>query len=290
MEYNVKFPGLGFDFTVDPVIFTAGPVTVRWYGLLIAIGFSLAILYGLKSAPRFGVDKDKLFDCIIVGAVCAIVGARLYYVAFSFDEYKDDLVKIFYINEGGLAIYGAIIGGLLGGGITAKIKKLRLPAVFDLAALGYLIGQAIGRWGNFTNQEAFGSATELPWRMVSEATGNIPVHPCFLYESLWCALGFIVLHTLSKRKSRYDGQIFLLYIVWYGAERAIVEGLRTDSLYFFGTGLRTSQLLSLLILTIGLAALIYNAVINRRKIIQLNPAEESGADNNKEDLSNGDNN
>ncbi|MDP4121079.1 MAG: prolipoprotein diacylglyceryl transferase, partial [Bacillota bacterium] len=258
--YHVDFPGLGFHFTIDPVIFKIGIITVRWYGLLIAIGFLIAVLYGMKNAARFKLNSDKLFNCILIGAASAVICARLYYVIFSFQDYKDNLISILYINEGGLAIYGGIIGAFLGGGIYAKISKLDILPMFDIAVLGFCIGQAFGRWGNFFNQEAFGVQTNLPWRMVSENTGGVGVHPCFFYESLWCALGFVILHIVSKKWRKFDGQIFYMYLCWYGGERMFVESLRTDSLYLpfqiFGQAVRVSQMLSVILFVFGVLMLV----------------------------------
>ena len=257
---NVSFPGLGIDFDIDRVAFSLGDVSVYWYGILIATGLILACVYAFMRADYFKIDKNKLLNTVIVGVVCAIVGARLYYVIFSWDSYKDNLVEIFYINNGGLAIYGGLIGAILGGAVACKIQKLEFLPTLDVASIGFLIGQGIGRWGNFFNQEAFGTETDLPWRMVSENTGNVGVHPCFLYESLWCLLGVLVLHLISKKWYNFKGQIFLCYMVWYGFERMIVEGLRTDSLYMpftiFGYTPRVSQVLSACIFLTGIILLI----------------------------------
>ncbi len=260
--YHVSFPGLGInDLQINPVVFSFGGFTVRWYGLLIATGLVLAVVYAMSVCKkRFGVDPDKLLNCVLVGLVTAIIGARLYYVAFQWDSYKGDLLKIFSINEGGLAIYGGLIGALIGGLIVAKICKVNIPALLDVAVLGFLIGQGFGRWGNFTNQEAFGTPTSLPWGMISENTGGVTVHPCFLYESLWCLLGFLLLHLFSKHLRKYDGQVFLLYLVWYGFERMIVEGLRTDSLMTPIFNLRVSQILSAALVVVGLVFLIINFI------------------------------
>ncbi len=261
MVYNVSFPGLGLQFEVNPVALELGGLTIRWYGVLIALGLVLALIYAMNVCKRrYGVSQDKLLDCVLVGIITAIIGARLYYVAFKWDVYSQDPMSIFYINSGGLAIYGGLIGALIGGLIVAKIVKVNIPALLDIACLGFLIGQGIGRWGNFMNQEAFGTPTGLPWGMVSENTGNIAVHPAFLYESLWCLLGFVLLHFFSKRFRKYDGQIFLLYMVWYGFERMIVEGLRTDSLYTPFFNLRVSQIVSLVIMVAGIVFLIINQV------------------------------
>ncbi|MCH4240048.1 MAG: prolipoprotein diacylglyceryl transferase [Oscillospiraceae bacterium] len=245
MMFHVQFPGLGLQLEIDRIAFSIGSFHVYWYGIIIALGFILAVIYAMKSAPKFGLDPDKLMNCIIVGIICGIVGARAYYVIFyPGDMYLKDPSKIFGIHDGGLAIYGGVIGGLLGGCITAKVCKQKISSVLDIASLGFLIGQGIGRWGNFINQEAFGIQTTLPWGMVSENTGNVPVHPCFFYESMWCLLGFVLLHFYSRKLRRYDGQIFLLYLLWYGVERFFVEGLRTDSLLIPGLPLRVSQVLA----------------------------------------------
>ena len=264
--FNVSFPKLGLNFNINPEVFPMlDNVHIRWYGVIIAVGMLLALAYAYFSAERFNVNRNKLIDCVLVGIVTGIIGARLYYVLFELDRYIKDPVSIFMINEGGLAIYGGIIGGLLGGCITAKILKQKIMPILDVAVLGFLIGQGIGRWGNFMNQEAYGAPTDLPWGMVSENTHMQAVHPCFLYESLWCLLGFVLIHFLSKKFQKYSGQVFYFYLVWYGFERMIVEGLRTDSLYLpfevFGMPIRVSQVLSALILIFGIVMLI----INRKK-------------------------
>ncbi len=255
--YHITFPGLGTwaTFDINPVAFSIGSFEIRWYGIIIAAGALLALLYAFKNCKRFGINPDKLIDAVIVGFITGIIGARLYYVIFyDFSHYLSNPLSIFNLKEGGLAIYGGIIGALLGGLPVIKHHKQNILAVLDLVVIGFLIGQGIGRWGNFVNQEAYGVATDLPWRMVSEGTGGVGVHPCFLYESLWCLLGVLVLHLASKKR-RYDGQIFLLYLVWYGAERFVVEGLRTDSLYFLN--LRVSQILALATALVGIFFLIF---------------------------------
>ena len=252
--YNVQFPGLNLNFHIDPVAFSIGDFNIYWYGMIIGAGFMLALAFALRVLKDFGIQSDSFIDCVIMGFLFGIIGARLYYVLFGWEYYSQNPSEIFAIHNGGLAIYGGVIGGLLAGGITAKIKKVPVYAAFDIAVMGFLIGQGIGRWGNFVNQEAFGTETDLPWRMVSENTNNIGVHPCFLYESIWCLLGFVLLYLFSRKYRKYDGQIFLMYLVWYGFERMFVEGLRTDSLYIFN--LRVSQILAGLTMLIGIVLLI----------------------------------
>ena len=248
MTHQVQFPELGISVEVNPVALQFGDFKIYWYGIIIGVGFLLAVLYGFASCKKMNINKDDLFDAIIGGLIGGIVGARLYYVLFyPGDKYLQNPLEIFNIKEGGLGIYGGIIGALLVGGLIAKWRKMNVFAVLDVASIGFLIGQGVGRWGNFVNQEAFGSATDLPWGMYSDRTalevvGN--VHPCFLYESLLCLLGFVVLHFFTRKCRQYDGQTFLLYIVWYGVTRFFIEGLRTDSLLLPGVDLRVSQVLA----------------------------------------------
>jgi phosphatidylglycerol:prolipoprotein diacylglycerol transferase len=258
--YNVQFPGLGIHFTINPTAFSIGQFTVRWYGVIIAAGFLLAFLYAMASCKKFHMDQDKLIDTIIIGIIGGIIGARAYYVLFdTSDQYLRDPISALYIWQGGLGIYGGIIGGMICGALVAKWRKISIPAMLDIASLGFLIGQTIGRWGNFVNQEAFGGATTLPWGMTSENTAAIasgPVHPCFLYESLWCLLGFILLHIFSRKFRRYDGQVFILYLVWYGIGRFFIEGLRTDSLITPILPLRVSQVVAAATVLVGVILLI----------------------------------
>jgi phosphatidylglycerol:prolipoprotein diacylglycerol transferase len=221
-----------------------------------------------------------MLDVIMGGAVGGIVGARAYYVLLKWDYYGQNLDQIFNTRSGGMAIYGGIIGGLLIGLLMCKIRKVRFVPAVDLAAGGFFIGQAIGRWGNFVNIEAFGGNTSLPWGMSSsvitsylteheaelEALGmnidpNMPVHPTFLYESIWCLLGFLFLAWYTKRR-KFDGELILIYMMWYGAGRAVIEGLRTDSLMIPNTSLRASQMLALAMVIV--AAVIW--VINTSKV------------------------
>lgn len=273
--YELEFPKLGIKFTMNQTAFSIGDFSIAWYGIIIAVGFLLALWYGLRNAKRFGINPDKMIDVVIGGIIGGVIGARLYYVIFSWDNYKDNLLDIFKIWEGGLAIYGGLIGAVLAGGLVCKWRKVKFSAMLDVAGIGFLIGQAIGRWGNFVNIEAYGSNTDLPWGMWSEkivndysslsSTGSSfspwdPVHPCFLYESLWCIAGFFLLHFLVSKRRKFDGEVFFSYLAWYGFGRMFIEGLRTDSLML--GNLRVSQLLAGLLVVFSVAFII----VVRRKI------------------------
>ena len=264
----IRFPKLGLEFHIDSVAFTVFGATVTWYGVLITIGMMLAMVYAFKRMRSFGIDADRAIDGIIGGVIGGIIGARLYYVIFHWDSYASDWKTIFNIRNGGLAIYGGIIGAFLVGSIVCKLRKVRLLPTYDIVSIGFLIGQCIGRWGNFMNHEAFGSNTDSVFGMTSgriqewiarnypdgSLAADQPVHPCFLYESVWCLLGFILLHIVSKKWRKFDGQIFLMYIIWYGTGRFFIESLRTDSLYA-GT-LKISQVIAVISVTAALVLLI----------------------------------
>lgn len=262
VQHEVSFPGLGIEMTVNENVFTIGSFEIKWYGLLIGIGFFLAITYGFKNAKRMRIDEDKLLDAIIWGLIGGVIGARLFYIIFypgNFffeDTFMDNFLLLFKIKEGGLGFYGGLIGALAAAGITCKVRKMKIPALFDIVSIGFLIGQAIGRWGNFANQEAFGTPTDLPWGMMSANTGYQPVHPCFFYESILCIIGFIFLNYFNKRLRRYDGQTFILYLVWYGTIRSVIESLRTDSLIIGNTGLRVSMVIGIVTAFAGIILLI----------------------------------
>ena len=274
MVTTVSFPGLGLEFELNRVAFSIGGFNVYWYGLLIGIGFMLAGTYALLNARKVGVDSDRLIDVVIVGLVCGIIGARLYYVIFDWETFQGDLSKIFDIRQGGLAIYGGILAGMAGGIIMAKIRKVRVRPAMDLAAAGFLIGQGIGRWGNFVNVEAFGSNTSSILGMTGpKVVGyltqvknsgaawaqnidpHMPVHPTFLYESVWCLTGFLIIALWLMRRRKYDGQVFLFYTAWYGLGRLFIEGLRTDSLMW--GPVRVSQALALVAFVTATALLIW---------------------------------
>ena len=279
---DVYFKGLSHVFHVSSVLAEFSvfghTFTIHWYGAIIAFGFILAALLGGRIAYTWKMSLDKMMDVLIYGTVFGVICARLYYCAFEWESYADDPLEIFRIWHGGLAIYGGIIGGIAAAFITSKVRKLNFLNLLDCVGISLLVGQGIGRWGNFANQEAFGTNTNLPWGMWSEKTmryillhqdefashgiavqaGTLEdkayVHPTFLYESLWCMLGVLVLYILCRKVRRFSGQMFLAYGVWYGAERAFVEGLRTDSLYI--GAFRVSQMLSILLSAICLVLLI----------------------------------
>ena len=234
-----------FGLQIDPPrMLQIGNFSIYLYGIIIACGLLLAVLYGCKRCKEFGFSADDLTDGVLWIVPFAILCARLYYCAFAWDSYKDDPISILYIWHGGLAIYGGVIGAAIGVLVFSKVKKIKVGAVLDIVAIGFLIGQAIGRWGNFFNREAFGAATESFMKMglFNRFTQSWEYyHPTFLYESLWNAAGFVLLHYLSKKR-QYDGQIALGYVAWYGLGRTFIEGLRMDSLYW--GDFRVSQLLA----------------------------------------------
>lgn len=267
---EVFFDGLGVSFNIPSVAFTIGGYEVHWYGIIIAFGFALAVLYGGRTAYKWKMSLDGMTDVLIWGTLFGIVCARLYYVVFEWDYFSQNPGEIIAIWHGGIAIYGGIIGALIGGYIGAKIGKIDFANLLDVGALGLLIGQGIGRWGNFFNQEAFGTNTETAlFRMWStkirdelaanqydllqkgmEVDPNMPVHPTFLHESVWCIALFLILHFFIKKRRKFKGEIFLLYGIGYGLERMVVEGLRTDSLYIGSTTIRVSQLLSAVVVVV----------------------------------------
>lgn len=245
MYGTISFPGLGLSFNPSRVAFSIGSKPIYWYGIIIAAGFLLAVYYAMRRADQFGLTQDNIIDMLICAVPLAIIGARAYYCLFSWNLYKDDPIRVLYIWEGGLAIYGGVIGAVIGLFLYTKVKKVKTSALLDIGGLGLLIGQSIGRWGNFMNREAFGAQTDSFLRMgLTDANGaTIYVHPTFLYESVWNAIGLLILHFYSKRR-KFDGQIFLMYLGWYGLGRMFIEGLRTDSLYVGASNLRVSQLLA----------------------------------------------
>jgi len=298
-QHSIDFPNLfsGISLPIGPVAFRLFGLEVYWYGIIITAAVVLGIAYAIKFAWRAGLLPDNVFEIAFWGVLGGVIGARAYYVIFwnlnpeTFPNYTF-LTAITGIRDGGLAIYGGLIGSLIAVLIATKFIKVKVAPFADLIGLGFLIGHCIGRWGNFFNQEAFGSPTagNLPWGMTGDVISHSPpvieaqrelgitglalVHPCFLYESLWCLIGFVLLHFYLKRASTekitdstnsefkfkwfrktFDGEIFLLYIVWYGMGRAMIEALRLDSLML--GSLRVSQVLAIASAVFALGALIY---------------------------------
>ena len=262
-QNQVIFPKLGIDITINDTAFTLFGLEIKWYGLLITLGMLLAMIYCFSQMKKYGIDPDRAIDAVIGGIIGGLIGARAYYVIMQWEDYAGNWKSIFNIRNGGLAIYGGIIGAVIVGGLVAKLRKVKLLPLLDVASMGFLLGQGIGRWGNFTNQEAFGYNTDNIFGMSSgkirdwiisvnsdmsspadliAMNADKPVHPCFLYESVWCLLGFVLLAIFAKKIRKFDGQIFLMYLGWYGLERFFIEGLRTDSL-MIGT-MRVSQVLA----------------------------------------------
>lgn len=254
MENVITFPALGISVTVNRVAFNVFGKDIYWYGVIIALGFALAVLYCSLRIRRFGFNNDLLFDALVAALPSAIVGARLYYVIWEWGYYSKYPSEIIAVWHGGMAIYGGIIGALIAVAVYGRVKRASIPGMFDVAALGLLIGQCLGRWGNFINGEAHGTLTDSVLGMTVNGYG--PFHPTFLYESVWTALGFIVLHLVSVYFYRFRGQIFLSYLVWYGAGRAVIEGLRTDSLYIGQTDIRVSQVVAVVSCITGLVLLV----------------------------------
>ena len=253
---SISFPAFGLECN-PPREFSLGPLTIHLYGLVIAVGLLLAALYANRRSKEFGLKEDTILDGVLWVTPFAIVCARLYYVIFSWEAYAVNPIKILYIWEGGLAIYGGVLGAIAGIAIFCRVRKVKMLAVLDVVLLGFLIGQSIGRWGNFFNREAFGAATDSFLRMglFNTRTGQWEYyHPTFLYESVWNLIGLLLLHRFSKRR-RYDGQVALGYAAWYGLGRAMIEGLRVDSLYW--GPVRVSQLLAALSCAAAVSVLLW---------------------------------
>ena len=281
MSTVVEFPGLGIEITVNRVAFSIFGVEFYWYGVLIAVGALLAVWYAYRRMDEFGLDWDHTVDAILISTICSIIGSRLYYVIFAERGEFKTLIDILDIRKGGVAFYGSVIGAFIAAAFVCRYHRIKIRPFFDLGSIGFLIGQGVGRWGNFVNQEAFGNNTSLPWGMTSfdvfsylftnqntlESHGMtvdpvMPVHPTFLYESLWCLLG-LILFTLYIKRRKYDGEMFLMYIAWNGIGRGFIEGLRTDSLYI--GSIRVSQLLAISCSILAIAAIIYFRYIVTKK-------------------------
>ena len=275
----IRFPGLFGDwaFTGSSVAFHIGGKAIYWYGIIIALGVLLALWFCMKQKEKYGITEDNLMDGVLWGIPLAIVGARLYYVLCDLDRVKKadgsfDWAESVAIWDGGLAIYGGVIAAVLVCFVLSKKRGFKLGALTDLIVMGFLIGQAVGRWGNFMNREAFGAETTLPWRMQLTTTAGtlVEVHPTFLYESLWNVVGLLLIVFVVAKGRRFDGENTWFYFLWYGIGRFWVEGLRTDSLYLFnwtigGEPIRVSQALSLVMVLVSAFMLLYNIKLHPHK-------------------------
>ena len=294
----VSFPGLGIEpFHMDRIAFSLFGINVNWYGLIITCGMILAVLYALWHAKHEGVKSDHIIDLALALIFCGVIGARLYYVIMEFDQYLvtggtfwqnlgGTLYNCIAIWNGGLAIYGGIIAGFLAALVVARAKRIPFPVIADIAGPAVMVGQIIGRWGNFVNVEAFGAETTLPWRMgvlysfndgVSFVSEKF-VHPTFIYESLWNLVGLILI-TYFYKKKKFHGQMFLTYMTWYGFGRMLIEGLRADSLYV--GSIRISQLVGFVTFVIGVVLMVYNLRKIKKKALSKKTDEEvSEVENN----------
>lgn len=285
MTTSIEFPHLGIYLEPVGKSLNIFGFSIAYYGIVIGCGLLLGLCIALQEAKRTGQNPDNYYDIAIYGAVFGILGARVYYVIFSWDMYKDDLSSVFNIRQGGLAIYGGVIAAVITVLIYAKIKKLSAPLLMDTACLGLVTGQMIGRWGNFFNREAFGEytdsffamklpvdavrssdITELMTKHMTTENGisYIQVHPTFLYESLWCLMVLILLLLFRKHK-KFDGEVFLMYLCGYGAGRFWIEGLRTDQLLIPATSLPVSRVLAGTLVVVSLGIIVYSN-ISRRKL------------------------
>lgn len=311
MVNTVTFPGLGLQFDLNRVAFLLFGRPVYWYGIIIGLGFLLAVTFCCRRVKTFGLRQDDIFDLLLAAVPLSLVGCRTYYVLFNLDRFRRedgtlDWGAVVRISDGGIAIYGAVIMAALTLLVFCRWRKLPFTAFADLGVQGLFIGQIVGRWGNFMNVEAYGGVTDAPWRMCSPAiarwlygggqidevtyqsilTGELGVHPTFLYESLWNVVGFALVVYLSKKFYKFDGQLFLTYVLWYGLGRFWIEGLRTDSLYFFGIKLfgysiRTSQVLALVSAMAALGVLIWRFAQVKKKP-ELLYAQRLAQENNEE--------
>ena len=273
MPNTISFPGLGIgEFVLNPVAFTIFGHDIMWYGIIITFAMIVGFFVALRNAKFENIKPDDVYDLAIFLIIFSMVGARLYYVLMKLENY-DSFLDVIAVWNGGLAIYGGVIAGTITVFVVSKVKKINPAKMLDMVAPGLIIGQAIGRWGNFTNAEAHGTVTDLPWRMGIMYGGSAKTyyyHPTFLYESLWNILGFVLL-TVFYKKKKFNGQIALMYFIWYGFGRFFIEGLRTDSLYIFksmlGESIRVSQMVALItvlggaiLMIVGLRRARYNAL------------------------------
>ena len=289
----IRFPGLfgDWEFTASSVAFHIGGKAIYWYGILIALGVVLALWFCMRQRTKYGISEDNLLDGVLWGVPLSVVGARVYYVIFYLSEFRNtdgslDWGRVIAVWDGGLAIYGGVIVAIATCYVLSRVRHFKLGALTDLIVMGLLIGQAIGRWGNFMNREAFGSETTLPWRMelLTRAGEAVDVHPTFLYESLWNVVGLLLIVFVVSKARRFDGENTWFYFLWYGLGRFWIEGLRTDSLYLFdwtigGQPIRVSQALSLVMVLVSAFMLLYHIKLHPHRpeelyVNQSQPTEE----------------
>ena len=296
---NVSFPGLGIkDLPISRIAFQIGQFPIYWYGICIILAFGACVGLAMKQARKFSLTSDHVIDFSLVIIPASLIGARLYYVAFSWKTFAADPKSIFDIRSGGLAVLGGVLMSFLAVFIMTKIRKMNTANVFDFLIVYIPLGQAIGRWGNFFNQEAFGTNTNLPWGMISAETTaylkmfnpslnpDLPVHPTFLYESLATILIFVILLIVRKRSKLPYGTV-AMYFILYGIARFFIEGLRTDSLYIGDTGLRSSQVLSAVLVVVGFGIIAVGRFLGvKRVVMEEMPANEpaNGQDAGTEDI------
>ncbi len=284
----ISFPGLGIQFEINPVAFSIGGIEVYWYGLIIVFGILLTPIFAKFRLKYVGLNMDDVFDLLIFCLPAALIGCRVYYCLFyNFDYYINNPLKIITgITDGGLAFYGGLIAAILVGFIVMKVKKKHFFDATDLAMPMFLLAQGIGRWGNFCNGEAYGSQTDLPWRMIVDgihnSTNGVGVHPCFFYESISCLIGFAVLYFLIFPHRKFRGELTACYMIWYGTERFFVEGLRADSLYLGASSLRISQAVSLVLVIIGIIWLVIGLIRSKKHPLVVDTAEiEASSDDDE---------
>ncbi len=275
MTNNIAFPRLGISFYIDPVALRIGSKNIYWYALIILAGFLLGLLLASHNSEKRGIKRDNVWDIALIGIVAGIICARIYYVLFSLDEFKDDPLDVFKIWEGGLAIYGGIIGAVISTTIYCIIKRINLPNALDVCCPGLLLGQCIGRWGNFVNCEVYGQVTDSLFGM--SINGADPVQPLFLYESLWSLAGVILILLLRDKKTK-NGQVVLFYLFWYSCGRLVLEGMRNTSyiLYLIPGVLGISQFVAALLILISAAGFIYVTRSKRRCFVPVPPIKREG--------------
>ena len=289
----IRFPGLfgDWEFTASSVAFHIGGKAIYWYGILIALGVVLALWFCMRQRTKYGISEDNLLDGVLWGVPLSVIGARVYYVIFYLSEFRNtdgslDWGRVIAVWDGGLAIYGGVIVAIATCYVLSRVRHFKLGALTDLVVMGLLIGQTVGRWGNFMNREAFGGETTLPWRMelLTKAGEAVDVHPTFLYESLWNVVGLLLIVFIVSKARRFDGENTWFYFLWYGLGRFWIEGLRTDSLYLFdwtigGQPIRVSQALSLVMVLVSAFMLLYHLKLHPHRpeelyVNQSQPTEE----------------